>query len=168
MVSNNPTLDSNPKERTIRRAISSLEYDTAPSTRPPLLTGLNKPQPHPDLTDLQDLTIATRLYTDDLERLIALRRRRTPPANQDPRGDWTFEHYGRTKEVWKREASTNKKTKTLARGIWSWVIDGVVMERELDEYLVGLDGEPLGWGTRELEEEDGERRLRDMGFPEKD
>jgi hypothetical protein len=78
-----------------------------------------------------------------------------------------YEHFGSTIEVLEKSSTGGgKKEATFARGKWTYVVDEENVEVRLDEYPLGLDGQPLGWGTHELEDWDREIELRDKGVPD--
>jgi hypothetical protein len=65
-------------------------------------------------------------------------------------------------EVMKKQGNSTKEV-TFARGKWTYVVDGDDVEVDLDEWPLGLDGQPLGWGTHELEDRVAEKALRKAG-----
>jgi hypothetical protein len=146
----------------LSNAIATLTYDENPADRPPWLTGLSKPLPHPFLTVLQDHEVITRFWDNEIARLGNLRAAKPPPEGQPADGEWTYEHFGSTMEVMKKQGNNTKEV-TFARGKWTYVVDGEDVEVELDEWPLGLDGQPLGWGTHELADRVSEKALRKAG-----
>jgi hypothetical protein len=58
-----------------------------------------------------------------------------------------FEHFGETKAV---ENVGGGVAKTVyARGVWRRMVDGQVRGQVFDEWPVGWEGKPLGWGIDE-------------------
>jgi hypothetical protein len=134
-------LASDPEAARLARALKSLEYDDNPPARPSWLTGLRRPLPHPDLDDLQDFEVQTRLWFDEIARLE--RDRRELPASDV--GEWHYEHFGSTKPVKKRVKGTRGSTTVWARGVWRLMVNGKRQSQRLDELPVDLAGDPLGW-----------------------
>jgi hypothetical protein len=95
------------------------------------------------LTSLEDFEVETRLWVDELDRIKQLRSN-LPTSNGN--GEWHYNHFGTTEEVYKREDARAKGL--YARGVWTLMetSTGDETERRLDEYSLGLDGASLGWG----------------------
>lgn len=74
-----------------------------------------------------------------------------------------YRHFGSTIEVMKKSSMGKGKETTSARGLWAYVVDGEEVEVRLDEWSIGHDGQPLGWGRHEVEDWARGRALRDEG-----
>jgi hypothetical protein len=135
----------------LERALAIPEYDTNPASCPYWLTGLSKPLPRPLLAPLQDFEIETRSWINETDRLKNLRSK-LPVADGNSE-EWHYKYFGTMKEVYKRE--DGRVTLVHARGLWTKIdtSTGEDVERRLDEYPVGLDGAPLGWGHNLTEDE---------------
>lgn len=144
--------------------LASLQYDTNPPDRPHWLTGLNKPLPLLSLTSLEDQEVLARFWLDKIKQLKHLRPKLPFPDGQPKDGEWTYNHFGETKEVRKQQESGRSEA-TFARGCWEYVVGGETVWRELDEWPMSLEGEFLGWGTRELKVMDEEVRYRVIQLP---
>ncbi|KAH6875312.1 hypothetical protein BKA58DRAFT_119088 [Alternaria rosae] len=126
----------------IANAITTLTFEEG-SDCPLWIGHLRKPLPHPSLTPLQNEHVLKRLYDDEIARLTALHGTRAPPAGHPPGGDWMYTSLcGQTQKV-KREPAG--KHRTVARGWWTYSVDGEDLEIVWEKWPVGLDGKPVGW-----------------------
>ena len=125
----------------LTHALRALHYEDKPLDSPSWINNLRKPLPHADLTHAQDVEILTRTYVDEVARLRAIRDILPMP---DDEGQWTYQHWGATKQLIGRDRGVKK---TFARGIWTWVVHGETKEALLDEWPRDVWGEPLGWSV---------------------
>lgn len=126
----------------IADTIPSLTFEKG-SDCPLWIGHLQKPLSHPSMTPLQNAHVLKRLYHDEITRLTALHDTRAPPAGHPPGGNWVYTSlYGQTQKV-KREPAG--KHRTVARGWWTYSVDGEDLEIVWEKWPVGLDGQPVGW-----------------------
>ncbi|KAH7084715.1 hypothetical protein BKA63DRAFT_573650 [Paraphoma chrysanthemicola] len=100
-----PETTISPLETRLQHALDTLQYDDDSPDRPYWLTGLSKPLPHPDLTDLENLEVENRFWNDGISRLTKLRR--DLPAN--PVTASSTSAAGKTSASKKRDAKGKRK-----------------------------------------------------------
>lgn len=137
-----------PHRSNLHNALKTLEFNEAKDC-PTWITGLQKPVPHAQLTCAQNLEVKIRMWDDAIERLVTIRSKLPAPdfggsKNWEGVGEWKFDHWTRTQEV---QLGRSRK-KTVARGMWTWVVDQQVRGMLLDEWPRDVWGEPLGWAVK--------------------
>tara|TARA_R110002003_G_scaffold46_21_gene3876 strand:+ start:15755 stop:17206 length:1452 start_codon:yes stop_codon:yes gene_type:complete len=148
-----PTNEVSRTRARLSHALNTLEYNDTPPDRPPWLTDLPKPLPHPDLTALENFEVETRVWSDELERLTRLRAGLPVPSssssdgndNVEGAGEWHYASFRGTEEVVKIVGK--KRDVVFARGVWTFLVDGEVRSSILDEFPLSGEGELLGWGA---------------------
>ncbi|KAF2117894.1 hypothetical protein BDV96DRAFT_644233 [Lophiotrema nucula] len=132
-----------------------LGLDSHPVDRPSWLGGLNKPQPHLELTADQNRELHGR-YLDEVDRLARTYRdfghhlsttlASSMAGRDEIQDEWVFEHWGETREVEKRPGQEI----VFARGVWKLITqvqDGTktTVLQFLDEWPRDTWAEPIGW-----------------------
>jgi hypothetical protein len=173
-------LDPDPHRSYIHHAINTLQFEDQPKDSPAWITGLRKPIHHAGLTDVQNLEIKIRMWSDEIERLVSIRSKLPVPVFEGSgAGDdghrnarlqkgrtkgvdivdreWTYTHWNRTQEV---QLGRSKK-RVVARGVWKWVVGKEIQGMLLDEWPRDVWGEPLGWAVKREQGEDDEEEEED-------